>query len=101
MLSDSYDITEVEDGFFYKVEGKVRPQDYQADQRSPHRLTLSCLLQWVELKDADVDIGANPSAEEAEEGVDSSSRKVVDLIDAFNLSVRATAGMCLWLCSRE
>ena len=49
--------------------------------------------QWVELKDADVDIGANPSAEEAEEGVDSSSRKVVDLIDAFNLAV----GLCLVL----
>ena len=45
-------------------------------------------LQWVELKDADVDIGANPSAEEAEEGVDNASRKVVDLIDAFNLAVR-------------
>ena len=42
----------------------------------------------MELKDADVDIGANPSAEEAEEGTDSSSRKVVDVVDAFNLSVR-------------
>ena len=50
-------------------------------------------LQWVELKDADVDIGANPSAEEAEEGTDSSSRKVVDVVDAFNLSVRAAAAM--------
>ena len=47
-----------------------------------------CHIQWVELKDADVDIGANPSAEEAEEGTDSSSRKVVDVVDAFNLSVR-------------
>ena len=48
----------------------------------------TCCMQWVELKDADVDIGANPSAEEAEEGTDSSSRKVVDVVDAFNLSVR-------------
>ena len=45
----------------------------------------------MELKDTDVDIGANPSAEEAEEGTDSSSRKVVDVVDAFNLSVRAGA----------
>ena len=48
-------------------------------------------MQWVELKDAEVDIGANPSAEEAEEGVDGSSRKVVDVVDAFTLSVRASA----------
>ena len=35
----------------------------------------------------DVDIGANPSAEEAEEGVDASSRKVVDVVDSFRLVV--------------
>ncbi len=33
----------------------------------------------------DVDIGANPSAEEAEEAVDSGAKKVVDLQDAFRL----------------
>ena len=33
----------------------------------------------------DIDIGANPSAEEAEEAVDSGAKKVVDLQDAFRL----------------
>jgi len=33
----------------------------------------------------DVDIGANPSAEEAEEGVESGAKKVVNLQDAFRL----------------
>ena len=37
----------------------------------------------------DVDIGANPSAEGGDdEGVESNSQKVVDLIDAFRLNVR-------------
>lgn len=36
----------------------------------------------------EVDTGANASAEEAEEGVDSSSRKVVDIQDSFRLNVR-------------
>lgn len=41
----------------------------------------------------DVDIGANPSAEGGdEEGVESTSRKVVDLIDAFRLQVRHRYG---------
>lgn len=44
-------------------------------------------LQWVTVGDVDVDIGANPSAEEEEEGVDSTSRKVVDVVDAFRLNV--------------
>ena len=48
---------------------------------------LSTLLQWVEVGDVDVDIGANASAEEAEEAVDSSARKVVDIIDGFRLNV--------------
>eukprot|EP00210_Caulerpa_lentillifera_P002125 g2039.t1 len=64
LLSDSYAITEVEDGFFYEVQGS-----------------------WITVGDADVDIGANPSAEGADEdeGVDSSARRVVDLIDASRL----------------
>jgi len=41
--------------------------------------------QWVEVGDVDVDIGANPSAEEAEEGVESGAKKVVNLQDAFRL----------------
>ena len=45
-------------------------------------------LQWQEQGDVDVDIGANPSAEGGDdEAVDSSSKKVVDLIDAFRLNV--------------
>lgn len=41
--------------------------------------------------DVDVDIGANPSAEEADEGTESTSRKVVDVVDSFRLVVRATS----------
>jgi hypothetical protein len=64
LLSDSYNVKESDDGFFLEVEGK-----------------------WVEVGDVDVDIGANPSAEEGgdDEGVDPASRKVVDIIDAFRL----------------
>ncbi len=46
-----------------------------------------CDFQWVTVGDVDVDIGANPSAEEEEEGVDSTARKVVDVVDAFRLNV--------------
>lgn len=45
----------------------------------------------------DVDIGANPSAEEAEEGVEDSSRKVVDIIDSFRLTVRSRASSFILL----
>ena len=41
--------------------------------------------QWVELGDVDVDIGGNPSAEDEAEALESSSKKVVDLQDAFRL----------------
>lgn len=44
-------------------------------------------MQWVTLGDVDVDIGANPSAEEADEGTESASRKVVDIVDSFRLVV--------------
>ena len=51
------------------------------------RISQFCLdaVQWVTVGDVEVDIGANPSAEgeDGEEGVDSTSRKVVDLIDGF------------------
>lgn len=64
LLSDAYPMTEILDGFFYEVEGK-----------------------WVtKSTDVNVDIGANPSAEEEEEGTDSTTVKVVDLIDAFKLT---------------
>lgn len=37
----------------------------------------------------DIDIGANPSAEGGDdEGVESTSQKVVDIIDAFRLQAR-------------
>lgn len=62
MLSDSYDVKE--DGLFLEVEGK-----------------------WVVLQDAEVDIGGNPSAEgeDADEAVESTQRRVVDIVDAFRL----------------
>ena len=37
------------------------------------------------MTDVDVDIGANPSAEEADEGTESTSPKVVDVVDSFIL----------------
>lgn len=44
-------------------------------------------LQWVVKGAVDVDIGANPSAEGAEEdeGVDEQAVKVVDIVDTFRL----------------
>ena len=45
-------------------------------------------MQWNTVGDVDIDIGANPSAEEAEEGVESTDRKVVDIIESFRLNVR-------------
>ena len=60
MLSDSYDIKETE--IFLEVAGK-----------------------WVTTGDEQVDIGANASAEEPEEELESTSKKVVDLVDAFRL----------------
>lgn len=32
------------------------------------------------------DIGANPSAEEADEGTDESSKQVIDVVDGFRLN---------------
>ena len=53
------------------------------------------VLQWTSVGSVNVDIGANPSAEEAEEGVDDSARKVVDIIDSFRLVVRGCSfGFC-------
>ena len=49
------------------------------------------LLQWTTVGDVDIDIGANPSAEEAEEGVESNERKTVDIIESFRLNVSPTA----------
>lgn len=46
--------------------------------------------QWVVQGAVDVDIGANPSAEGAEddEGVDDKAVKVVDIVETFRLQVR-------------
>ena len=44
-------------------------------------------MQWTTVGDVDIDIGANPSAEEAEEGVESANRKTVDIIESFRLNV--------------
>ena len=49
---------------------------------------MSVLLQWTTVGDVDIDIGANPSAEEADEGVESTDRKTVDIIESFRLNVR-------------
>lgn len=59
------------------------------------------ILQWVTVGDVDVDIGANPSAEEADEGTESTSRKVVDVVDSFRLvvSCRFVFMGCIDCCS--
>ena len=46
-------------------------------------------IQWVVQGAIDVNIGANPSAEGADEdeGVDDQAVKVVDIIDTFRLQV--------------
>lgn len=53
--------------------------------------------QWVVQGAIDVDIGANPSAEGAEddEGVDDQAVKVVDIVDTFRLQVRNYLTFCL------
>ncbi|XP_072967195.1 translationally-controlled tumor protein homolog [Typha angustifolia] len=64
LLSDSFPYEELENGMLWEVEGK-----------------------WVVQGAVDVDIGANPSAEGAEEdeGVNDQAQKVVDIIDTFRL----------------
>lgn len=52
-------------------------------------------MQWVTVGDVDVDIGANPSAEEADEGTESTNRKVVDVVDSFRLVVSTICNMQL------
>jgi Translationally controlled tumour protein len=73
-------------------------------RRCVHQHNVDAILQWVEVGDVDIDIGANPSAEGGDEGegVESTSRKVVDVQDAFRLQVqpgRWTAlrsRCCMW-----
>ncbi|CAN6468886.1 unnamed protein product [Victoria cruziana] len=64
LLSDSFPHTEIENDMLWEVEGK-----------------------WVVQGAIDVDIGANPSAEGADEdeGVEDQAVKVVDVIDTFRL----------------
>ncbi|XP_072994211.1 translationally-controlled tumor protein homolog [Typha latifolia] len=64
LLSDSFPYKELENGMLWEVEGK-----------------------WVVQGAVEVDIGANPSAEGAEEdeGVNDQAQKVVDIIDTFRL----------------
>ncbi|OIS97733.1 PREDICTED: translationally-controlled tumor protein homolog [Nicotiana attenuata] len=64
LLSDSFPYTELENGVLWEVQGK-----------------------WVVQGAVDVNIGANPSAEGADEdeGVDDQAIKVVDIVDTFRL----------------
>ncbi|KDP27805.1 hypothetical protein JCGZ_18885 [Jatropha curcas] len=64
LLSDSFPYKEIENGMLWEVEGK-----------------------WVVQGAVDVNIGANPSAEGADEdeGVDDQTVKVVDVVDTFRL----------------
>ncbi|MCA2150976.1 translationally-controlled tumor protein, partial [Citrobacter portucalensis] len=64
LLSDSFPYKEIHNGVLWEVEGK-----------------------WVVQGAVDVNIGANPSAEGADEdeGVDDQAVKVVDIVDTFRL----------------
>ena len=64
LLSDSFPYKEIENGMLWEVEGK-----------------------WVVQGAVSVDIGANPSADGADEdeGVDDQAVKVVDIVDTFRL----------------
>nr|ABC55649.1 translationally controlled tumor protein [Hevea brasiliensis] len=64
LLSDSFPYKEIHNGILWEVVGK-----------------------WVVQGAVDVDIGANPSAEGADEdeGVDDQAVKVVDIVDTFRL----------------
>ncbi|KAF9622092.1 hypothetical protein IFM89_029376 [Coptis chinensis] len=64
LLSDSFPYKEIENGMLWEVEGK-----------------------WVVQGAVDVNIGANPSAEDGgeDEGVDDTTVKVVDIVDTFRL----------------
>ncbi|XVE82153.1 hypothetical protein DITRI_Ditri15bG0123800 [Diplodiscus trichospermus] len=64
LLSDSFPYKEIENGMLWEVEGK-----------------------WVVQGAVEVNIGANPSAEGADEdeGVDDQAVKVVDIVDTFRL----------------
>ena len=51
-----------------------------------------CYIQWTTQGCVEVNIGANPSAEEGgdDEGVDDSVQKVVDIVDTFRLQEQPT-----------
>ena len=55
---------------------------------APHVLDCPAPVQWQTVGDVQIDTGANASAEEAEEALDDSARKVVDIIESFRLVVR-------------
>ena len=58
---------------------------------APRALDCSAPVQWQTVGDVKIDTGANASAEEAEEALDDSARKVVDIIESFRLVVRRLA----------
>lgn len=100
MIADSYEMKEVEDGFFFEVEGSVSPSiwlEHMLSQANNENMSSSSSsrMQWVTVGDVDVDIGANPSAEEADEGTESTNRKVVDIVDSFRLVVSISCNTCL------
>lgn len=95
MLSDSYDITV---RAFRAPRARVSPPSCHPRAADPPCAPCSAVLsaqeseiflevqgKWVTLGDVEVNIGANASAEEPEEELESSAKKVVDIVDAFRL----------------
>lgn len=94
LLSDSFPYKEIENGVLWEVEGKVTscPVLFSYENLDFTNLEMCWLLlelQWVVQGAVEVDIGANPSAEGADEdeGVDDQAVKVVDIVDTFRLQV--------------
>lgn len=62
LISDSYDLKEI-DGIVYEADCKK-----------------------ITIGDDNIDIGANPSAEEADEGTESNAQTVLDVVHSFRLN---------------
>ena len=96
MLSDSYDIkVRAQRCVPWRALPGAREGEYGASRCLKHvavcarvqegEIFFEVAGKWVVTGDVEVDIGANASAEEAAEELESSSKKVVDIVDAFRL----------------
>lgn len=89
IISDTYELKEIDDAV-YQVDCKrvtrgvdnigllsTRPSGLPSSEFDKRRLTAVALH---------IDIGANPSTEEAEDGVEDTGKQVIDVVDGFRLN---------------